>query len=364
MSYNLRALDRRPFGYLVAFIGLSVLTRLVVSHADVINVDEASYIVGARELLEGRLPYTAFGDNKPPLIYAYYALAQLIAGHGIEGVRLFTTLVTTPLTAFAVSAFYGHDRRGLAGALLFLLYSASYTASDMLAVNCEPVMMLPLAWSLVFVRDDDRAVRPERVFASALLVSVAALVKYQAGLWAVPIVFALWQAARERRAGLRLLAGAAALGLLLPVLATFTVFALAGGLDGFLYWNVTHNFEYLQNPITTAEALSRGLARVLPFLAVTSVLWYGWFRSALSAGSAYWARLVAGLIGASAAAACLGLRFFPHYFIQLYVPLAIAAAPWAATWVAWPLPRRGWAAAGLTAAKEGISKPARKFFFT
>jgi len=68
LSYNLRARDRRPFVCLMAFIGLSVLTRLVVSHVDVINVDEASYMVGAWELLQGRLPYTAFGDNKPPLI--------------------------------------------------------------------------------------------------------------------------------------------------------------------------------------------------------------------------------------------------------------------------------------------------------
>ncbi|MEQ1729317.1 MAG: glycosyltransferase family 39 protein [Vicinamibacterales bacterium] len=350
MSYNLRARDRRPFVYLMAFIGLSVVTRLVVSHVDVINVDEASYMVGAWELLQGRLPYTAFGDNKPPLIYAYYAVAQLLGGRGIEGVRLVTALVTTPLTALAVSAFYRHDRRGVVAAVLFLLYSASYTASDMLAVNCEPVMMLPLAWALVAIRDDDAAVRPERVFAAGMLVGVAALVKYQAGLWAVPIAFALWYAARERRASVRALAGSMGLGLVLPVLATATLFAIVGGLEGFFYWNVTHNFEYLQNPITATEALSRGAARVVPFLAVTSLLWYGWFRSALASPSRYWERLVAGLIGASAAAACLGLRFFPHYFIQLYVPLAIGAAPWAALCVVWPVPRRGWVAAGLTAA--------------
>lgn len=334
----------------MVFTGLSVLTRLVVSRVDVINVDEASYMVGAWELLRGRLPYTAFGDNKPPLIYAYYAVAQLLGGHGIASVRLITALITTPLTAFAVSAFYRHDRRGVVGAVLFLLYSASYTASDMLAVNCEPVMMLPLAWALVAIRDEDDAVRLERVFAAGLLVGLAALVKYQAGLWAVPIAFALWYNGRAHRARLGPLAAAMGLGLLLPVLATATVFAVAGGLEGFFYWNVTHNFEYLQNPITGAEALSRGAARIVPFVAVTSVLWYGWFRSGLAAPSRYWERLVAGLIGASAAAACLGLRFFPHYFIQLYVPLAIAAAPWAAACLVWPPPRRGWVAAGMTVA--------------
>jgi 4-amino-4-deoxy-L-arabinose transferase-like glycosyltransferase len=74
---------------------------MVVMGADIVNHDEASYIVGSWELLHGRLPYTDFADNKPPLIYVYYAVTQLLAGYGIVGVRLATTLVTLPLTAFA-----------------------------------------------------------------------------------------------------------------------------------------------------------------------------------------------------------------------------------------------------------------------
>ncbi|HUR33115.1 MAG TPA: glycosyltransferase family 39 protein [Vicinamibacterales bacterium] len=342
--------QRRSAALLVGFVAVAALTRAVVSGLDVINVDEASYMVGASELLHGRLPYTAFGDNKPPLIYVYYAAAQLVGGHGIDAVRLLTTLVTIPLTAFAVSAFYGHDRRGVIGAILFLLYSAAYTASDMLAVNCEPVMMLPLAWALVALRDQRDARRPERAFIAGLLIGVASLIKYQAGLWvpalALAVSVATWS---EWRATLRVLC-AMTIGLLLPLFATVTVFAVAGGLDGLLYWNVTHNFEYLQNPLHIGEALSRGAGRVLPFLAVTSVLWYGWLRSPAVAPSRYWEMLVAGVIGASAAAATLGLRFFPHYFIQLYVPLAIAAAPWAASVLVWPLRSPGWAVTAITTA--------------
>ena len=53
-------------------MAVSGLTRLVVARVDVINVDEASYMVGASSLLNGQLPDTAFGDNKPPLIYLYF----------------------------------------------------------------------------------------------------------------------------------------------------------------------------------------------------------------------------------------------------------------------------------------------------
>ncbi|MGC4084886.1 MAG: hypothetical protein QM736_22925 [Vicinamibacterales bacterium] len=37
-----------------------------------------------------------------------------------------------------------------------------------------------------------------------------------------------------------------ALGLVLPLAATVTLFAAAGEIDGLFYWNVTHNLEYLQ----------------------------------------------------------------------------------------------------------------------
>jgi hypothetical protein len=340
---------RRPLALLIAFTAVSAITRLVVSGLDVINVDEASYMVGASELLRGHLPYSAFGDNKPPLIYLYYAGAQLIAGAGIGGVRLITALVTLPLTAFAISSFYRHDRRGIAGAALFLLYSAAYTASDMLAVNCEPVMMLPLAWALVAVRDSDSALRPERAFAAGLLIGIASLVKYQAALWTPAVALAIMFAAAQRESGSsRAPLAALALGVALPVGATVTVFAITGTVEELLYWNVTHNLEYLQNPIGAGEALSRAVSRLGPFLVVTSLLWYGWLRSSALAPSRYWEMLVAGLIGASAAAACLGFRFFPHYFVQLYVPLSLAAAPWVARTVVRPLRATGWAVAAVT----------------
>jgi len=341
----------RSVALLLLYVALGAVTRLVVSQVDVINVDEASYMVGASELMRGNLPYASFGDNKPPLIYLFYAFAQLVAGGGIGAVRLVTALAVVPATAFAISAFYRHDRRGVTAAVLFLVYSAAYTASDMLAVNCEVLMMLPLAWALVAVNRPGRARHAGWVFAAGLLIGVAALVKYQAGLWvpaiALAVVYAGWTDPRRR---LIVVLTAMGLGLALPVLVTVTWFGLAGGLDGLVYWNVTHNLEYLQNPISAWDAAARGASRVGPFLAVTAVLWYGWLRASTCGVSRYWELLTASLIGASAAAACLGFRFFPHYFIQLYVPLTVAAAPWTARALRWPLRAPGWAVATATVA--------------
>src|SRR5262245_22942123 len=97
------------------YVAVSALTRALFTGNQILNVDESSYMVGAWELLRGNLPYAGFADNKPPLIYVYYALTQFV-GHGMWSVRVITMLATVPLTALAASAFYRHDRRGVAAA--------------------------------------------------------------------------------------------------------------------------------------------------------------------------------------------------------------------------------------------------------
>ena len=342
-----RSARSRIVALLGLYVAVSALTRLVISSNVIVNVDESSYMVGAWELLRGHLPYAGFADNKPPLIYVYYAITQLL-GHGMWSVRLVTTLATVPLTALAVSAFYRHDRRGIVGALAYLVFSASYDAGEMLAVNCELVMMLPLAWAVALMRDEHDHSRG-RMVGVGVLIGVAALVKYQAVLWA-PAVVAAVMAARPRMTWTQaarvvaLIAG----GLLIPVAATVTVFAATGGIEGFFYWNVTHNIGYVLNPTTTVDAIGRVVRQLIPFLAVTSVLWLGLVWSFKLGLSRYWKVLVGALIAASFGAASIGLRFFPHYFVQLYVPLAIGAAPWFATIFVWPLSTPAWAVAAYS----------------
>src|SRR5260221_9801592 len=249
---------------------------MMVVRTDIAHHDEHSCIVGSWQLLHGRIPYTEFADNKPPLIYVYYAATQLLTGHGMLGVRLVTTLVTVPLPAFAASAFYRHRRRGIVAGLLCLLYSAAFFGKDMLAVNCELVMLLPLAWALVLVRDQADALRLGRMLGAGLLLGVATLVKYPAALWlpavTIAVAFACWSTDRRT-----LIGSLAALvtGFAAPLVAMWCVFMALGGLEGFVYWNVTHNVTYLENPTTTQEVLRRLVDRLLPFLVVTVVLWWG-----------------------------------------------------------------------------------------
>jgi hypothetical protein len=265
-------------------------------------------------------------------------------------VRLVTVLATVPLTAYALSAFFSHDRRGRVAAFGYLVASAAFLAHDMHAVHAELLMLLPGAWALVALRDPERAQSPGHAALSGVLLGLATLLKYQAAFWLPALGLAILLAGAAR---LRTLVAALALvlGFAAPPALACLLFALRGAGDAFWYWNVSHNLAYAANPILPAEALLRAARHLLPFLAVTAPLWWGWYRSSRGAGS-HASRLVSFVLLASIPPVFLGLRFYPHYAIQLYAPLALGAAPWLARQLETPLGATGrllvaWAAVAL-----------------
>jgi hypothetical protein len=270
-----------------------------------------------------------FVDNRPPLLYASSALAQALFGRGLPAVRLFVALLVVPLTAFGASAFFRHDRRGVVAGLLYVVYGAAFLAHDMHSASPEVLMLLPLAAALVATSGPPpEAPGLSRLLAPGLLLGVAALVRQHAVLWLPALALAAWttgerpaHAAAKRL--LRLLA--LAVGATLPLAATCAWFAARGAGPELVFWTWTHNLRYARNPIPPGEALERAASSLLPFLLATLPLWWAAWRSRAALGPR-WRELAAATAG-SMAGAFVGLRFFPHYLIPLYLPLAVAAAP-------------------------------------
>jgi hypothetical protein len=309
---------------LLLFVVVSLVTRAAFLSVPFLDKDEAALLVGARELTRGGTLYVDFADNRPPLVYAFCALAQAIFGLGVPSVRLLIALVALPLTAFLASAFYRHDRRGVVAGLLYLVYGAAFLAHDMHSASPEVVMLLPLAAALVAVRDEAAARRGTRLLVAGVLVGVASLVRQHGLLWLPAFALAGWAAGgRAPARALRLLALAA--GCLLPLAACYAWFAARGAADALVFWTLTHNLGYARNPIPPAEAVERAASYLLPFLVATAPLWWA-ARRARSLVGASWP-LLAGTLAASLAGVLVGLRFFPHYFVPVYLPLALAAAP-------------------------------------
>src|SRR5436190_22327797 len=109
----------RAFRLFLAFAAVSVATRWLSLLIDVVDLDETCHILGAQVLASGGLLYTNFVDNKPPLLYAYYALADAWGAHRLFDVHVVTVLLVVPGTALALSAFYEHSRTGIVAAMTF-----------------------------------------------------------------------------------------------------------------------------------------------------------------------------------------------------------------------------------------------------
>jgi hypothetical protein len=297
--------------------------------------------VGSWTVLDGGTLYVDFVDNRPPLLYGLYSLGQFLFGRGMLAVRLLAVLLVLPFTALAASAFFRHDRRGLVAGVLYLVYGAAFLAHDMHSVSAELLMLLPLGWAVAFLPGEAEGRRPARAFAAGALVGLAALVRQHAALWLPGLALVVWMASGPVRVGRRI-GGLLllAVGFAAPLAAAVAVFAADGAAGELVYWTLTHNLGYAVHPIPTAEALERAASYLLPFLVVVGPLWWAGWRSRPLFESRHRRVLMTSLVVLSLPAAFVGFRFFPHYFVQLYLPLALAAAPWTATALRRPLSPR------------------------
>lgn len=331
----------RPAWHALLFVAASLLSRALSFAIEVIDMDEASHAVGSWVARQGGLLYTDFVNNKPPLLYAYYALAQSLFGEGLVPVRVFTALVTVPLTALAASAFFGHDRRGLVAGLLFVVYGAAFIGHDVLSINAEVLLLLPASWAVVALRDEAEARRSRRLLLAGALLGAAYLFKYHALAWLPALAWAAVRALRPRgRAAVARGLLSLALGVLLPLGLSYLYFAARRGAAAYAYWTLGNNVAYSANPVPAREWLGRAAGSLVPFLLVTAPLWWLWLRSRRHQPDAYRSSLVAALLGTSLLAAAWGLRFYAHYLVPVYWPLAVAAAPAAAA-LLFPLGRKG-----------------------
>ena len=331
---------RRSFRLLALFALVSLLTRWLALVVDILDTDEAAHAVGSWVLLGGGRLYTDFVDNKPPLLYAYYALAQLLLGRGLFAVHVLTVVVSVPLTALAASAAFRHDRRGVAAGLLWLAYGASFLAHDMLSANAELVLLLPASWAIALAADERRATRPTPLFLAGLLLGLATLVKHQAALWLPALAWAALRAGPSTRSRTARCALALAAGFGVPLLVTWVAFAMTGGAHDLLYWLVWRNVLYAANPITAKGALERAASYLLPWLLATAPLWWAW-KSGRAWVDDHQRRLIGGLVALGLLGALAGFRFFPHYFVPAVFALALGAGPAVAHWCERPLARSG-----------------------
>ena len=95
---------RRRWTLLVA--ALAILVGYLLSIANLrlgdLNQDEGWYLLAARSVSEGKLPYRDFAFTQGPMLPLVYSLANpLVEKFGVAGGRMFTTWLAAAATIFA-----------------------------------------------------------------------------------------------------------------------------------------------------------------------------------------------------------------------------------------------------------------------
>lgn len=317
------------------FVATSIATRFAFLNARFLNIDEAAHLLGARALVHGDRLYVDFADNKPPLVYAFYALAQWVFGPGLDSVRWFGALVLIPSIALAALAYFRFERAGVAAGVAFVVTSSTLFASDGQVVHCEHVMLLPLAWSLVLSRAPKFFSRAGLLFAAGALVGLATLGKQPAALCLVAYaVGVLWFAPGAASKAM----GAAALcaGFALPWVVVLVAFAQRDSATDAVFWIWQSNAGHLDNPMSNlerAERLAWYGSALLPSMLPLAAAWAWGRREGRKADDEAQreSRRDAMMWGLFATAtlvpAFLGLRMFGHYFVPGIFAFSLAAGP-------------------------------------
>ncbi|CAN5475254.1 hypothetical protein BH11MYX1_BH11MYX1_36380 [soil metagenome] len=316
-----------PRGRGLALLGLCTAVRAISLFWPCISDDEATYSVVGREMLRGRALYLEIVDHKPPAIYLVNEVCQAIGGPVGGQLVLHALLILavwgTAMVLARISRRLGSDARtAWIAALLYIVFTTTLIDTDSLAANCELFMMLPLAASVeLFLA--------ERFLLAGVLVGVAMLFKYQAGIQ-LPL-FGLTILIRERRLPLQIVAHGVsiAIGCAATIATAAAYLHLHGALDAGWFW-FRFNFAYIDTGSSTAK-LTAMASRIGLVIAGAAPLYLWAARAAVGHKHRRPHRaFVLGWLAASALAIIVGGRFFGHYFHQVTAPLAVLAAPAAA----------------------------------
>ncbi|MBI2342283.1 MAG: glycosyltransferase family 39 protein, partial [Deltaproteobacteria bacterium] len=161
-----------------------------------VNIDETDYSLAARTILGGGLPYRDFLIYQPPLIYYLYALGAAFSGWAHLWVIRIITIGFVAGTSISIyfllqllaSPGRAHSRRAspgqapLFGALCYAVFSTTFIPQDMLAANCEILMMFPTALAALFLLRAEHFENKALYFLSGVFMGLAVLTKYQGGI--------------------------------------------------------------------------------------------------------------------------------------------------------------------------------------
>jgi Dolichyl-phosphate-mannose-protein mannosyltransferase len=336
----------------VAFwvLATALLLSRVPSLTQPAGADQGLYAYVGQRILHGELPYRDAWDQKPPAIHSTYALMWALWPDE-RAVAAADLLVAagTALVIWQLGRHLGGSGAGEAAALLFLLLgnpALQRLGGVRIRAQCEVFIGLSVAASLLMLFTglrDPLKPRAARVLVAGVLLGMAFLYKYNAGVYLVAALAALWlwsspedvrdvlpASTRSTAAGRLRLAWQLALGFAIPIAIVALVFAAGGALDDLCQATVTYNLQYSGETYGGPLALVRYLIAFPVRHASLDALWFLGGLGSIVLVLASWQRPAWLVVPIWVGAACLsiavnGSRGLPQYFLQAQPALALAA---------------------------------------
>lgn len=303
--------------------------------------DEGFYAAATQGMLHGQVPYRDFFDNKPPLIYYWYALSFLLFGEHLWAPRVLVSILVSLATLcvyFNGRLLYSH-RGGVAAALIFAL-SIGVTTFEIDA-NTEFFMLLPMAAGFLAFTSATQTGSRWMFFLAGVAGGATILTKT---IYVLPMAFLFLYAAWYRRpdgtlrSALRPEAWARPALMIAGSLVTLVVVAApivaAGALGDMLEALTVYSMQYSDGVTLGYRATT---LVILPlFLLVVGgpllVMPIGGSVLTMRGKDRAAGIMVAGWLLAGLASVMIVGRYYHHYFAALLPAVALLSAP-AVLWV-------------------------------
>jgi hypothetical protein len=334
---------RRYLPFLGLVVGV-VAPRLPTINFDVLNVDEAVYLLVGRAWRMGALPYVDIVDRKPLGLFFINAVADAMFWDPIVGARIIG-VVATLLAAWLIMTFAQRFMRlgpmtSMACGLLYSTYGLLFGGDAVEA----PIYSAPfLVGAAILILSDMAKMReggrpsPMRLVSAGLLLSATFQIKYvtAAESLAFGLIYLItgWTCARRKPGLWREVvfsAGMMTLAAVLPMALLYGVYAAMGHGREFFFYIFSSNFDRGPTDATPAVFLRRislfSLAFApLLFLSGQFLLRY-WRGHAGTREVPSWVVVfLLSWFGAAMFAGIFQMQFYDHHFYEAVLPLALIA---------------------------------------
>lgn len=312
-------------------VGLLLAIRLP-SLVEPAGADQALYSYVGQRITAGEVAYRDAWDQKPPAIHFIYAVLRRVWPH--DSVVAAADLAAAGAAAWLLLVL---GRRlfapaaGVTGAAIFLLLgnpALQRLGGVRVRAQCETFIALAVTAALVLAAGQDR--RRFHLLAAGALAAVAFWLKYNAGIYVVPLAAAATLGRGPNIPGpgktaMWMIGGFAAISALI-----LGYFAAHGALHDLRLATIDYNLRY------SGETYAEGFRSVIDYFsfplqrAKLEMIWFvggvGTIVLLLARGRdrATWLA-IAWIAAACVSIAVNGARNLPQYFLQAHPALALAA---------------------------------------